>query len=364
MRTHTHTHARAQLIVAIYTPPTSCLHTRTDQLRYFHSSNNLSGRYLEEPHLITNVQDYEDFLKSIEQKDVLQYAINNRPNSSWTCQLVTNVTFFVNHTRDHPIGAPRTTLPGYIKNNKAIVSLDKDTRGVRYDDGLCIFRCLALSQGCDVRRLEASTIALHDRYNPGADVNQFQGVSLEDLVRVETAFQVNINVFKLTNTETKGVESEVVRRSLCRYPETMYLNLHENHFSYISDINKYCHSYRCRTCDSMWKTVYKLHRHERSCEATVKRVYSGGVYNFPRSIFQQLEEEGIYVDDERRYYPYRATFDFECYFDDTSGAIDVRKALIGCRRYPRMRRVYFRVNLSYRPRRSDISAIYRIRCKL
>ena len=50
--------------------------TRTGQLRYFHSSNNLSGRYLEEPHLITNVQDYEDILKSIEQKDVLQNALN------------------------------------------------------------------------------------------------------------------------------------------------------------------------------------------------------------------------------------------------------------------------------------------------
>ena len=45
-------------------------------MRYFHSSNNLSGRYLEEPHLITNVQDYEDILKSIEQTDVLQYALN------------------------------------------------------------------------------------------------------------------------------------------------------------------------------------------------------------------------------------------------------------------------------------------------
>ena len=176
--------------------------TRTGQLRYFHhSSNNLSGRYLEEPHLIINVQDYEAFLKSIEQKDVLQYAINNRPNSAWTCQLVTNVTFFVNHIRDHPIGSPRATLPDYIKRNMSVISLDKDTRGVKYDDGLCIFRCLALSQGCDVRRLEASTIA---------DINQFQGVSLEDLVRVETTFQVNINVFKLTNTETKGVESEVL----------------------------------------------------------------------------------------------------------------------------------------------------------
>jgi len=169
--------------------------TRTGQLRYFHSSNNLSGRYLEEPHLITN----EEFLKSIEQKDVLQYAINNRPNSSWTCQLVTNVTCFVNHIHDHPIGSARATLPDYTKNNKAITSLD--TRGVRYEDGLCIFRCLALCQRCDVRRLEASAIALYERYNPGADVNQFQGVGLEDLVSVETAFQVNINVFKLTNTK-------------------------------------------------------------------------------------------------------------------------------------------------------------------
>ena len=60
--------------------------TRTGRLRYFHSSNNLRGRrYLEERHLITNIQDYEDFL---EQKDVLQYAINNGRNSSY---IVTNV---------------------------------------------------------------------------------------------------------------------------------------------------------------------------------------------------------------------------------------------------------------------------------
>ena len=105
---------------------------------------------------------------------------------------------------------------------------------------------MALSLGCDVLRVEASVIALHDRYNPGANVNQFQGVSLEDLFRVKMVFQVNINVFKLMNVGKKGVESKVVRRSLCRYSETMYLNLHENHFSYISDINDYCHSYRCR----------------------------------------------------------------------------------------------------------------------
>ena len=54
-----------------------------------------------------------------------------------------------------------------------------------------------------------------------------------------------------------------------------------------------------QTCDSIWKKFFHLHRHERSREATVKRVYPGGVYHSPQSIFQQLEEEGIYVDDER-----------------------------------------------------------------
>ena len=32
-------------------------------------------------------------------------------------------------------------------------------------------------------------------------------------------------------------------------------------------------------------------------------------------MFEELEEEGIIVPEEARYFPYRATFDFECYFD-------------------------------------------------
>ena len=32
-------------------------------------------------------------------------------------------------------------------------------------------------------------------------------------------------------------------------------------------------------------------------------------------MFQRLEDEGIHVVDDLRYYPYRATFDFECFFD-------------------------------------------------
>ena len=40
------------------------------------------------------------------------------------------------------------------------------------------------------------------------------------------------------------------------------------------------------------------------------------MYHPSPSIFQRLDDEGFVVIEDLRYYPYRATFDFECYFSD------------------------------------------------
>ena len=81
----------------------------TGRYKYYHSSCNCCGRYLVEPSLITNSKDFDDFLESIRENDVLQWAINQRPDSAWVCELVTNVTFFVNRIIDHPIECVRAT---------------------------------------------------------------------------------------------------------------------------------------------------------------------------------------------------------------------------------------------------------------
>ena len=65
------------------------------------------------------------------------------------------------------------------------------------------------------------------------------------------------------------------------------------------------------------KKPYLLHRHERSCQGGVRHIYPGGVRHPTPSIFQRLDDEGIRVEDGLRYYPYHATYDFECYFDST-----------------------------------------------
>ena len=287
-----------------------------NRLRYYHSSNNCCGRYLEEPSLITNRDDFDRFLARIQESDILQWAVAQRPNSDWVCELVTNATFFLNKIVDHPIGCVGVNLPTYVKNNKSIIGLETDSHGVIYIDNLCLFRCLAIHQGCDVRCIEATVATLYAKYTDNTPVHDFVGVTLEDLSKIEATFDVNVVVYKLDEITDGKTTAEIVRRSLCSYAQTMYLNLYEAHFSYIKDIRMYSHSYKCSKCEqALWKSPYHLHRHERTCEGGIRRVYKGGVYQPPPSIFQRLDDEGITVPEALRFYPFRATFDFECFFD-------------------------------------------------
>ena len=274
-----------------------------DRLRYYHSSNNCCGRYLEEPALITNRADFDSFLERIREPDILQWAIAQRPNSDWVCELVTNATFFLNKIVDHPIGCVGVNLPTYVKNNKSIIGLETDSHGVIYIDNLCLFRCLGLHLGRDVT-------TLYEEYTD-QPVWKFEGVVIDELPKVESMFEVNIVVYNL-----REESAQLVRRSLGKHDNIMYVNLYESHFSYIQDMKSYSHSYMCSKCEnSLWKYPSLLKRHELTCEAGVRHVYNGGVYRPPASIFERLDDEGIIVEDVLRYYPYRATFDFECYFD-------------------------------------------------
>ena len=139
----------------------------TGQYKYYHSSCNCCGRYLDEPSLVTNSKDFDDFLERIRETDVLQWAINQIPDSAWVCELVTNVTFFVNRIIDHPIGCVQATpLPAYIKKKKSVIGLETEpNHNKRYNDNLCLFRCLALHRGCDLYRLEPAVKKLYETYD-------------------------------------------------------------------------------------------------------------------------------------------------------------------------------------------------------
>ena len=298
-----------------------------DRLRYYHSSNNCCGRYLEEPALITNRDDFDRFLARIQESDILQWAVAQRPNSDWVCEHVTNATFFLNRIVDHPIGCVGINLPDYVKNNKSIIGLETDSHGVIYIDNLCLFRCLGLHLGREAA-------ALYAEYTD-TPVRHFAGVTLDELDKVETTFKTNVFVYKLVEIADGKTTAELVRRSMGHYTETMYLNLYEAHFSYIKDIRMYSHSYKCSKCEqALWKSSWELHRHERTCEAGVNQIYKGGVYRPPASIFERLDDEGIIASPVLRYFPYRATFDFECYFSDERLPVNSDKLQWSARHVP------------------------------
>ena len=165
----------------------------TNRLRYYHSSNNCCGRYLEEPSLITNRDDFDRFLARIQESDILQWAVAQRPNSDWVCEHVTNATFFLNRIVDHPIGCVGINLPDYVNNNKAIFGLEKDCyRKTTYNDNLCLFRCLALHLGREAA-------ALYAEYTD-TPVRHFAGVTLDELDKVETTFKTNVFVYNLSRS--------------------------------------------------------------------------------------------------------------------------------------------------------------------
>ena len=204
------------------------LRNRTSgRYRYYHSSCNCCGRYLDEPSLITNADTFENFLERINEPDILKWALSQRPNSDWVVGIVANATIFVNRILQHPIGCVGIVLPPHVKYNQSVTSLEKYHHGRPYVDNLCLFRCMGLHLGHDPNTLYA-------KYTD-QPVETFEGVTINELQKAETLFEVNVIVYKLSDT------AQLVRRSLCKHANTMYLNLHETHFSLIHDIKAYSH---------------------------------------------------------------------------------------------------------------------------
>ena len=187
-----------------------------------------------------------------------------------------------------------------------------------------------MHNGCHTKNLERDTQYYYEKYREvGICGKKFHGVKITELDELEKLYEVNIQVYSLAPTQTHGstedeeneqnhtpdISTTLIRRSHRHYASTLYLNLHDKHFSYIKDLSRYSKSFCCSLCGKYWKNGFMLNRHKKTCDGKVHLKYPGGAYHVPKTIFDDLEDEGIIVPEEGRYFPYRATFDFECYFD-------------------------------------------------
>ena len=307
----------------------------TGELRYFHSSVN-NGRIHEEPFEINSLDHYNRFVDSLEQRDIVEYARAQRPNSKFIVVDVTNLTIFVNHTPEHPIGGRGgdTELPDYLSKRRGLRTVDNKWN-------LCFFHCLTLHRNPDLRAArKPKTRRFARQYffdwictsrgtqrqeyserNMQNWLQDFEGVWLHDMESLESLFQVGITIYRLIPFGTRYV-AILERRGNPRYT-TMRLDLYRgettDHLSYIKDLQRYAQSFACRHCGQKWKQASSCHRHEANCNRGPRHLYAGGAYHEKLTLFEEMERYGVNVPSELRYYEFRAVYDFECYFESALG---------------------------------------------
>ena len=105
-----------------------------------------------------------------------------------------------------------------------------DSKNHKYEDNLCLFRCLALCFGATLRGLENIALSYKDKLEETTGKTYDDGVGLDDLEEVEDLCEVSIHVYSLNEDKSAGV----VRISEKSYEKVMHLNLYDSHFSYIT----------------------------------------------------------------------------------------------------------------------------------
>jgi hypothetical protein len=113
--------------------------------------------------------------------------------------------------------------------------------GLPYEDKLCFFLCLALHRGCHPHNLERDTKHFYEQYSEDDD---FEGVSLEELPKLEKLFELNIYVYRHVecydeDKDKTDIGAQLIQRSHRAYANSMYLNLYGSHFSYIKNMAMY-----------------------------------------------------------------------------------------------------------------------------
>ena len=268
---------------------------------YYNSTNNL---LFEHAFTISDHQSLNNFFNKITNLDLLTNYYLKNPSSSWVLAALTNVEIFIFPIYDALIGAGKD-IPNYIRNNKSIKALTHhESKGFRYQDKKCFFRCLSLHQGFNVKGLERHTNKLLSQYECYTKKPLKHGVCINDLPNLEIFFHTSINVYCL---QQDGVAKVIYLSRLSYKP--LYLNLYNDHFSYILKFSTFAKKYDCLLCKRIFNRCSNMKNHQKDCCTEIQEVFTGGKCFNTKNIFERLKEEGIDLGDQ--YYKFVSCFDFE-----------------------------------------------------
>ena len=209
-------------------------HRESGVYRFFVPYNN--NGIFERPFYISDRSDLNSLRLRLRRIDIIGELLRQRPNTKWLPVLLTNVHFTVFGT-NYPLGYSR--LPDYLLWKDSIYPLVKNQQTRKYyDDNLCLFRCLALHMGHDIRSLERPANDLFNLWSK-RPVKSFNGLTFE-FPGFEKRFQVNMEFYSLTEDGF----AHSIYKSRGQNKTMMFVNLYENHVSYTRNFAGYAQKYQ------------------------------------------------------------------------------------------------------------------------
>jgi len=286
--------------------------------RYFAPNTNV--KLLPQPVLISKREGLSNLKEKLKAINLTEYMKAQRPNTKYKVVYVPHLHIYTYKTL---FTFGKLKVEEYIKNHHAIISLDVSERGVVYKDNLCIFRNLCMYFNEDVDHCVLKYYAKFKTYaeSVGIEVLQkasrYKGVKMEHLFEIEKCFQIPINVF--TMHENKSV-TPIYLSQFCKEQKRnggkcttrrLVMNLNNDHLSFVQDFEMYAKKLSCAACERMFSKVSNYKRHIRLCSNRTKYVYPGGYHKKMKTIFQEMEEYGIYCSPDKQHYPWYSFYDFE-----------------------------------------------------
>ena len=138
-------------------------------------------------------------------------------------------------------------------------------------------------------------------------MEDFRGVTLEEIPKFEEVFNINVNIYCLSEDD----KATMVYKSAGLYEGTLYLDKYLNHVSYINNFKAYAKKFTCRKCKRFFDQSNSGNRHELTCDDTARYKYPGGFYSSNKNVFEQLMDIGINVAESDRYHKDFCVYDFE-----------------------------------------------------
>ena len=166
--------------------------------RYFYADEN--NTLLDQSKLVCTHDDFAELKDFLNKTDVLDSCNQERMNTKWRFNKLTNLTVFAVLLKELPMGCKNAVLPKPLFQNHTIncLTFEENTMGPS-NDNLSLFLVFFLRLR-GTQRLEKETSKLFNLFinkMDGLSANEFRGVPMNDIPTVEILLTLNIVLYDI-----------------------------------------------------------------------------------------------------------------------------------------------------------------------